>query len=55
MLFAAFHVFLRLLTPRHPPLALYSLATNHLLQYMLMYFYLTLHLHTFYQLVYFNL
>ena len=32
MLFAAFHVFLRLLTPRHPPLALHSLATNHLLQ-----------------------
>lgn len=32
MLFAAHHVFLRLLAPRHPPLALYSLATNHLIQ-----------------------
>ena len=27
-LIAAFHVFLRLLTPRHPPTALCSLATN---------------------------
>ena len=26
-LFAAYHVFLRLLAPRHPPFALYSLAT----------------------------
>ncbi len=26
-LFAAYHVFLRLLIPRHPPFALYSLAT----------------------------
>ena len=26
-LIAAYHVFLRLLTPRHPPFALYSLAT----------------------------
>ena len=26
-LIAAFHVFLRLLAPRHPPFALYSLAT----------------------------
>ena len=32
MLFAAFHVFHRLLTPRHPPFALNSLATNHLSQ-----------------------
>ncbi len=29
-LIAAFHVFLRFLTPRHPPFVLYSLATiNH--------------------------
>ncbi len=34
-LFAAFHVFLRLLTPRHPPFALYSLATNFFLFFVL--------------------
>ena len=31
-LIAAFHVFHRLLTPRHPPFALNSLATKYLTQ-----------------------
>lgn len=31
-LFAAYHVFHRLLMPRHPPFALNSLATNHMTQ-----------------------
>ena len=38
-LIAAYHVFRRLLMPRHPPLALNSLATKQLTQSVSLYFY----------------